>query len=1103
MSYMAGVAIGNRYRVLSQLGSGGMGIVYQAFDRLTRQTVALKSMISPLNDDATPVNPRATAIRVALTNEFQILASLQHPHVIHVLDYGFDAQHNPFFTMNFLEGARSITQAGEGQTQAVKIRFITEMLQALAYLHQHDIIHHDLKPDNALVTAEGEVKVLDFGLAVLRNQRKPQNEVSGTLPYIAPETFLGAPVDAIADLYTVGIIAYEILAEVYPFELDDPGILIEDILHTAPDMDLLNVENRLRNVIARLLEKSPTDRYANAYETLRALSEATATPIQIETPAIRESFLQAARFVGREQELSLLTTALKDILEGKGSTWLISGESGVGKSRLLQELRVHALVEGVLVLQGQEVEGIGFPYHLWREPLRHLILERELSDIDASVLQQIIPDIGDLLNRMITPAPELDGQQGQQRLVDTIISLFIKQNQPILLILEDLEWAEDSLDVLKQLMPVIPTLPLLVVGSYRHEEHPSLPDELVGSKVIRLEKFSEKGIAELSTSMLGDISKRPEVLELLKHETEGNAFFLVEVVRALSEIAGSLSAISSMEMPKQVLANGVQQVVQNRLKHLPDDARPILNLAAIVGREIDLDLLRAIDSTTNFEQWLTVCSNAAILDVQDQHWRFAHDRFRESILNSLTEDKSKLLHQEVAVVLERVYAASLEEYSSKIADHYEAAGKLDVALPWCVRAAKYADAAYAPTVAIVYYRKALMMWKYGGEQGTAGVQLVYIYEHLGELLNWVARYEEAIQVFKEMLHIGEASQDKDVQAAAWHGIARAQTYQGSMRDALESASHAETLAREGNSSGHAAQTMWKGWIQFRLGNLQAAQELAEQVLQLSKDEVTSLLGNTHNLLGVIQISSGEYAKAALSFEKALEIFQTLSDQLRAMTIVNNLGWLAEVRGDYELAASRYQEALTLARRYGHRNAEIVYLSNYGGVRVMRGDYVAAEANLRQVIKMAGEKELGILSETYNYLAQACLHQGNISDALSAAQHALHLGYRVNSQDYIAAAWRVLGLVAAESLIQINITINESSPALRYDAKACLSESLRVGKEGSVKSEEAKTLRAWAQHEFNQGNEVEAQAMWHEAHSIFEQLGADLEAQRMNDFPLIR
>ena len=174
MYSLDGALVQTRYQVGDRLGAGGMGVVYLAVDRLTRQSVALKSIVMPKNLASPELEHRMLETRLALTNEFQILASLQHPHIIRVLDYGFDATRNPFFTMNFIEGARSVTEAGADQSLETKIRYISEMLQALAYLHQHGIIHRDLKPDNALVTSQGEVKLLDFGLAVLREPGCPK-----------------------------------------------------------------------------------------------------------------------------------------------------------------------------------------------------------------------------------------------------------------------------------------------------------------------------------------------------------------------------------------------------------------------------------------------------------------------------------------------------------------------------------------------------------------------------------------------------------------------------------------------------------------------------------------------------------------------------------------------------------------------------------------------------------------------------------------------------------------------------------------------------------------------------------------------------------------
>jgi predicted ATPase len=1105
MQDLMGTVIGNRYRILGKLGEGGMGVVYQAVDRLNRQPVALKRVIAVIESSETPsqAEPSTTATRVALANEFQMLASLHHPHIIQVLDYGFDDERHPYFTMNLLQKSRPITAAVQDKPDKDKIRLLVQVLQALAYLHQHGIVHRDLKPDNALVTEEGEVKLLDFGLAVLRDQQKQINdEIAGTVAYMAPEIFYGVPPSTLSDLYAVGVMAYELFAGRHPFDVTTGGKLVNDILYAPVDADMLDVDDHTKAVLKRLLEKSPDRRYSDAYSVITELTKATGQAIPLETKAIRESFLQAARFVGREEQIALLDAALTQVMNGAGSAWLIGGESGAGKSRLLDELRTRALVRGALVLNGQGVAGGGVSYQLWREPLRRLALSTQLNETDAAVLAQIVPDIGELLERAIPPAPELEGQTGQERLISTITKLFYPAQQPIVLILEDLQWAEESLTVLESLLPTINTLPLLIIGSYRNDERPDLPERLPGMQVIKLERLSEASIAALAVSMLGDTGGQPEVLELLKRETEGNVFFLVEVVRALIEQAGSRSAVGAMPLPRQVFAGGIQQVVENRLQRMPAYARPLLNIAAVAGRLIDLNLLRALADGINLDEWLTLCSNLAVVDVMDERWRFAHDKLREGILSSIPADERKQLHWRVAAALETVYADTKEEYAAIIADHYEAAGEWSQTLDWSLRAGKHAETTFAPVMAITYYRKALALrLQQADRQPAPLMRPVEIYERLGELLNWQARYVEAVEAFTAMRTIAEASGDVKTQAGAWYGIARTQTYQGNMRDALESASRSEELARSAGDRLQLAQALWmKGWIFFRLGELQMARTLAEEVLALVDElDMESLKGNSLNLLGAIHIQSGFHLQALDYFQGALEIFQKLGDRLRSMTIINNLGWLAETRGDYRTAFSRYQDALSIARATGHRDAEMVYLSNLGGAQVMLGDYTAAEINLRQVIDMAGTAGLGVLSETYRMLAEACLPQGKVNDALHAARQALAHGQQVESSDYTAAAWRVLGLVAARLAAPIQVAA-ETDKSQFYHAAACFAESLRICEENGIEAERARTLRDWAQYKLSQDAGEDGLAMWQEAREIFVRLGADWEVERMPDLP---
>lgn len=720
MMNVAAEQINGRYRLSRQIGVGGMGVVYEAVDRLTGEHVALKR-VSPGGSRAMRRGAQAVDIEILtlhLAREFQLLASLRHPNIISVLDYGIerlpeDGESRLYYTMELLHDSRSIITAAEGQPIGERVRLLVELFEALTYLHRRGILHCDLKPENVLVSESGTVKVVDFGLSSLRGQieNPTSGQIAGTLAYMSPELLRGGYATEASDLYAAGIIAFEALCGKYPYDNSSASALVRAILDTEPDFTplyfidlptpsgdqgqaapsadadsiILSEQPTLPGIVRKLMAKQPQDRYPRAQAVIADMA-AAGLPIHPESQDVRESYLQAAHFVGRQPELDRLRGALASVLDGKGSAWLIGGESGIGKSRLLNELRTYALISGAQVLTGQAVEGGGLLFQVWREPLRRLALTTPLTDLEAGVLKDLIPDIDALLERPVRDAPALDGRGENQRLLRTILDVFRQQTAPTVLLLEDLHWARESLDALRTLLPLVQHQPLLIVGTYRLDEHRHLPSTLPEMTAIRLERLSQDEIAQLSTSMLGD-GVAPGLVNMLREETEGNVLFIVEVVRTLAEDAGTLDLIGTQTLPFRAVIEGVEAILRRRLQRLPNAARPLLEAAAVAGRVIETNLLEAICRNepdlappNGVADWLIICANAAVLEIFDGQWRFTHDKLRETLLVEMSDRGDMPKFSRIAALgIEAAYPdeAARASRAAVLAEHWRAAGDVE------------------------------------------------------------------------------------------------------------------------------------------------------------------------------------------------------------------------------------------------------------------------------------------------------------------------------------------------------------------------------------------------------------------------------------------
>jgi tetratricopeptide (TPR) repeat protein/tRNA A-37 threonylcarbamoyl transferase component Bud32 len=992
LAMQPGTQLSQRYLLHEQIGAGGMGVVYRATDRLTGNTVALKRVIVPGEKMDRTDNSRASIdFRRALTEEFRALATLRHPNIITVLDYGFDEKRQPYFTMELLTNPSNIITAAQDQPLTQKLDLLIQMMQALAYLHRRGIIHRDLKPDNVLVV-DGIVRVLDFGLAVARQYSGKMNvEVAGTLAYLAPEVLQGGAASEQSDLYAAGIIGYEIFTGNYPYQINDVMALIQGIMNDMPSFDHLDIDERLRDILLRLLAKTPQERYRNAGALLTAYGRGEA---RYETASIRESFLQAAKFVGREQEMQRLTNALDATRESKGSAWLVGGESGVGKSRLLEELRTVALINGALVLRGQSIAEGGTPYHAWRDILRRLCIQTELSDLEASILKQLVPDIDTLLGREIPDAPEIEPQSAQSRLLTVIEAMFRRQRDPIVVLIEDLQWAIESLSVLRRMAQISVDLPLLVVGSYRDDERPNLPDELPGMRVIPLARLTADEIADLTASMLGDeIGRQNAVVELLHRETEGNVFFIVEVVRALAEDAGHLGMIGNMTLPPNVFAGGIQRVVERRLRRVPDTAMHLLKLAAVGGRDLDMQIMPTLTTQLEFDEWLYVCESAMILEIRDGKWRFAHDKLREGILGTLSEEEKPALYQEMAEGYEDIYGSN-PQYALTLSHLWREANQSDKEYHYAIEAGKLAISVNSYPLARDLFRRAQHLAEQFDATRRQTQQHAELLRGLGDSLLRTGALQRAFIEYQASVELARAIDSELDVGKGLEGLGYT-AYRGGHYDEAEQ-HYRESLAIAQQQKDIVLHIAALGGIALctrTRGNYAECKRLWNESLRLAESiQFAGGIARALNGLGDTARMMNELDDAMQLFTDSLRVAERIGNRWGICFAMREMGDVAYRQQDYERSRQLTSDALEINDQVGDISGTGYGLLLMGYIQHDTAAYAEAQAYYKQAIELSTFARLVRITLYAVWgMAQLQLTLGNFNDAVawttSAMEHA--------------------------------------------------------------------------------------------------------------------
>src|SRR5262245_60860156 len=444
-----------------------------------------------------------------------------------------------------------------------------------------------------------------------------------------------------------------------------------------------------------------------------------------------DAAVDAGAFVGREPELEQLDRALGAALSGSGRLLMLAGEPGIGKTRTAAEFAAHARLRGVRVLWGRcyETEGAP-PYWPWLEALRAYIGGRDPSrlGVSSAVLAELLPELRERLPDL-EPAPEVaDPKQARFRLLDTTTTFLIEaaRTERLVLILDDLHAADaGSLMLLEFVAHRLSDAPLLVVGTFRDVEltrgHP-LSHTLAELTRERLfERLHLRGLAEADVrrfleETLGAFP--PEALVTAVHvQTEGNPFFVTEVVRLLAQ-EGRLTPGTLLERRDWSVSvpEGVRDVLGRRLDRLSPSCNELLRLASVIGKEFGLDQLALLSEALSEDDLLETIEDALSAHLVEEvsgaagRYRFAHTLIQETLTAELSTSRRIRLHSRIAAALEQLYGAAADAHAAELVHHFGEAETVlgpDNLIHYAQIAGNQALAAHAFEEAAQYFRRAL------------------------------------------------------------------------------------------------------------------------------------------------------------------------------------------------------------------------------------------------------------------------------------------------------------------------------------------------------------------------------------------------------------
>jgi hypothetical protein len=751
-----------RFVIRRLLGTGGMGAVYEAYDGERNETVALKTLRWQ--------DPSAI---YRLKKEFRVLSDVAHPNLAALYELVAEGD-DWFYTMelvdgiDFLEYVRPelqgrpeqlrVTSSSAQPPDVPRLRAaLGQLVEGVVALHRAGIVHRDLKPSNVLVTPAGRVVILDFGLAdvVAPASRLQTREEGlwGTVAYMAPEQAEGVRSPA-TDWYAVGVMLYEALTGTVPFVGNSLKVLSEKGQRDPPRPSelVLGLPEDLVELCSALMARDPAARPEDR-EVLRRTG-ASERPM---TGARPPEAGRTALLIGRESEIAQLRDAFSSVCSGHAAAFYVHGASGIGKTTLIRHFVETLEQEGAaLVLSGRCYEHESVPF----KALDGVVdsLSRYLKTLSHPRLKALLPQGVSALTRLFPVLLRIEAvgeaRIGEREPVDPLelrqrgfgclrgLLTRLSARQPILVFIDDLQWSDhDSMVLLEDLLRPPDPPRLLLITCFRTEdldsrpflrallEYPAAPS----CRTCRIGPLTAAETARLAEGLLASASGEAVVhTATVIRESAGSPFLVEQLVRYTLDSKQAAGATGI----------GLAEMLDARMRALPEGARPLLATLAVAGRPVNAKVAHAAAGLEGDERPLVgalIKSHFVRSSGIPSRLELYHDRMRETLVAALAPEAAAGLHLQLAQCSEQLGFDDPEP----LFEHYAAAGKGDRAAVYAARAAHRAFAALAFDRAALLYERAL-------ELGTPDqVDATTLRARLGDALASAGRCPAAAQAYLE------------------------------------------------------------------------------------------------------------------------------------------------------------------------------------------------------------------------------------------------------------------------------------------------------------------------------------------------------------------